>query len=376
MNMMQTIPGRVTRRHAFFIAGYDPRGARFYHKLYKDEAAKQNRVNGLNIDVGPRKRGSEFESRWQVTASDDSGTIETTYHFLGWDDLVRARWPRSIFGVYADIWRWFWPLLLNGVYRHMLVISWPIFITFMYPVAFMVGHVLLAAVVGSLAGFFASWLLGPWAGIVAGLAAAASLFTFGSRLDEKFNALWLGRIGRFFADQGRGAIPDVDRRCEAFAHIIAASAGEEGCDEILLLGHSIGSHLALSTLARCLDLDPGFTAAGPAVSLLTLGHTIPTVTIQKWAEGLRRDLRIVAVERAISWIDMSSPIDGASLPLTDPVAASRLTQPYADEPRPKLLSPRFHALFTPQGYAEVKRNFKRAHLQYMMASELPWRRSS
>ena len=95
MNMMQTIPGKVTRRHAFFIAGYDPRGARFYHKLYKDEAAKQNRLNGLDIRVGPRQRGGEHESRWQITAADESGRIETTYHYLGWDDLVRARWPRS-----------------------------------------------------------------------------------------------------------------------------------------------------------------------------------------------------------------------------------------------------------------------------------------
>ena len=27
-------------------------------------------------------------------------------------------------------------------------------------------------------------------------------------------------------------------------------------------------------------------------------------------------------------------------------------------------------LFTPEGYSQVKRNFKRAHLQYMMANEI------
>ena len=370
MNLMQTVPGRVRRRHAFFISGYDPRGARFYYTLYRDEAPKQNGLNGLAAEVGPRERG-RFETRWRVTAYDGAERVETTYHFLIWDDLVRARWARSIMGVYGNIWRAFWPLLFNGVFLHMLVTSWPIFITFIYPVGFMLGHFLIAALVGGLAGYGVSLLLGPIGGIIAGLLAAASLFTFGKRLEERYNALWLGRIGMFFADQGRGRTPEVEERCAEFASIVAAAAGEEGCDEILLIGHSVGSHLALSTLARCLERDPDIVAKGPAWSLLTLGHTIPTVAIQRWAQGLRDDLKAVAAERGIVWVDMSSPIDGASMPLTDPLTSSRLPQPHPEVPRPKLLNPRFHRLFTPEGYARVKRHFKRAHLQYMMASELP-----
>src|SRR5262245_41523968 len=121
MNVMQTVPGRIKRRHAFFISGYDPRGGRFYYKLYKDEALKKSRLNGLDIRVGPRERGSPVETRWKVSAADEAGTVETTYHFLIWDDLVRARWARSILGVYGDIFRAFWPLLFNGVFLHMLV---------------------------------------------------------------------------------------------------------------------------------------------------------------------------------------------------------------------------------------------------------------
>lgn len=371
MNVMSTGSGRVRRRHAFFIAGYDPRGGRFYYRLYKEEAPKQNRLNGLAVKVGPRSRGSSFETQWQVTAMDGTDTIETTYHFLLWDDLVRNRWARSIFVVYGSMFRGFWPLLFNGVFRHMLVTSWPIFISFIYPVGFMLLHLLIAALTGSLAGYLVSLALGPIAGVIAGLLAAASLFTFGKRLEERYNALWLGRIGVFFADQGRDRTADVEQRCQEFAEIMAAAAEEEGCDEILLVGHSVGSHLALSTLARCLERNPDIAARGrPAWSLLTLGHTIPTVAIQRGAQGLRKDLRTVAAERGIAWIDMSSPIDGASMPLTDPVTSSRLSQPHPESPRPKLLNPRFHKLFTPEGYTQVKRHFKRAHLQYMMATEL------
>jgi pimeloyl-ACP methyl ester carboxylesterase len=370
MNMMETVPGRVRRRHAFFIPGYDPRGARFYYKLYKDEAPKQNALNRLNVEVGPRERAGEFESRCRVTATDDLGPIETTYHFLLWDDLVRARWARSLFGVYGNIWRAFWALLFHGVYLHSLVTSWPMFVTGIYPVGFMAAHFLIAAMVGGAAGYAVSLAFGLIAGIVAGLIVAASLFTFGKMLEERYNSLWLGRIILFIADQGRGRTAEVERRCADFAGIIAAAADEEGCDEILIIGHSIGSHLALSTLARGLDRDPELTTKGPIFSLLTLGHMIPTVAVQRRAGAFREDLKRVAGEESIEWIDMTSPIDGATMPLTDPVTASRLPQPNPATPRPKLLNPRFHKLFTPATYAEIRRRFKRAHLQYMMASEL------
>jgi pimeloyl-ACP methyl ester carboxylesterase len=371
MNMMQTVPGSVRRRHVFFIAGYDPRGARFYYKLYKDEAPKQDRYNRLNIRVSARERSQDFETRWRVTAGDGTDKIDTTYHFLLWDDFVRANWARSIFGVYRNIWQAFWFLLFNGVYLHALRTSWPMFVTGIYPVGFMLLHFLIAAAVGGGVGYGVSLAFGPIAGAIAGLFAAGSLFTFGKILEERYNALWLGRIIKFIADQGHARTEAVERRCEEFARIVAAAAAEGSCDEVLIIGHSIGSHLALSTLARCLERDPGIAVKGPAVSLLTLGHMIPTVAVPRWAAGFRNDLKAVATETSIAWIDMTSPIDGASMALTDPLTASRLPQPDPSAPRPKLLNPRFHKLFTPEGYARVKRHFKRAHLQYMMASELP-----
>lgn len=370
MNMMQAIPGPVRRRHVFFIPGYDPRGVRFYYKLYRDEAVKQNALNGLEVEVGARQRGSPFDSRWKVTAATEGGNIETTYHFLVWDDLVRARWARTLLGVYANIWGAFWSLLFNGVYFHALVTSWPMFVTGIYPVGFMLAHLLVAVVAGGIAGTAAWYVFGPIPGAIAGLIAAASLFTFEKKLEERYNALWLGRIILFIADQGRARTTEVDRRCEEFAKIIIEAANERGCNEILIVGHSVGSHLALSTIARCLEHDPNMTDKGPAWSLLTLGHMIPTVAIQRRAGGFRKDLETVAGEEGIAWIDMTSPIDGATMPLTDPVTSSRLPQPDPSAPRPKLLNPRFHKLFTPEGYAQVKRQFKRAHLQYMMASEL------
>ena len=47
--------GRVTRRIVFYLPGFDPRGAMFYHHLYAAENAKQAAINGLEIGTGKRQ---------------------------------------------------------------------------------------------------------------------------------------------------------------------------------------------------------------------------------------------------------------------------------------------------------------------------------
>ena len=66
---------------------------------------------------------------------------------------------------------------------------------------------------------------------------------------------------------------------------------------------------------------------------------------------------------------MSAAIDSACFPLTDPVATSGLSHADPLRPRPKLVSARFPKLFTPATYAKLRRQFKRAHFQYLMAAE-------
>ena len=82
---------RVKRRHVFYISGYDPRGPSHYHRLYREEAAKQASINGLVCEVGPRRSVSPVESMWDIT----SAATVTAYSFLRYDDLMR----RTVAGV-------------------------------------------------------------------------------------------------------------------------------------------------------------------------------------------------------------------------------------------------------------------------------------
>ena len=104
--------GEVARRHVFFLSGFDPKGAAYYHSLYRGEALKQANVNAMGLQVTPRQRGPDGNSTWEVSAELPTGKrCHTTFEFVRWDDIVRRHWPRSI-----------WRLLLDMVVAYTLML--------------------------------------------------------------------------------------------------------------------------------------------------------------------------------------------------------------------------------------------------------------
>ena len=351
--------GTIRRRTVFYIEGYDPRGPQHYHRLYRDEAEKQARVNGLKLSVGPRRRIDGISHSWTV----DSGLCQTDYRFLRYDDLMRARWSRGTVAVLGDIARYTWAFLRRGVFLGMLRISWPTFITSILAPGLVLAALLLAALAGTMAGLVVSW---PIAVAVAVLC-FAGLVSLRPVIEPYFAGFWLGRICAFIADQGSGLVPEMEARIDIFAQRIAEAVIANGADEVLVVGHSVGSHIGVSVSARVLEKIGGESRG---FSFLTLGHTIPLLGLQPRAVAFRNDLSRVSGDPRVAWVDVSAAIDGACFPLTDPVWGSGLEQADPKHPSPKLVSARFPKLFSPASYTRLKRDFSRAHFQYLMAAEL------
>ena len=351
---------KVVLRTVFYIEGYDPRGPQHYHRLYRDEAAKQAQVNGLAVTVGARRRIDEVTHAWDV---ETAGT-RTSYRFLRYDDLMRQRWSRSHGAVLFDILRYSAAFLRRGVFLGMLRNSWPTFVTSILAPGLLLAALLLAVLVFAIAAAFLPW---PVA-LVAAALSLAGLVLLRPVIEPRFAAFWLARICAFIADQGSGQVPDMEGRIGAFAARVASVLESGEADEVLVAGHSVGSHVGVAVCARIVDLlgdrDQHF-------SFLTLGHTIPLLGLQPQAEAFRKDLQRVSDDPRITWIDVSAAIDGACFPLTDPVSACGLKQADPDKPSPKIVSARFPKLFTPETYKKLRRDFARAHFQYLMAAELP-----
>jgi pimeloyl-ACP methyl ester carboxylesterase len=203
--------------------------------------------------------------------------------------------------------------------------------------------------------------------VVVALAIFAGFVALIPWLDPRMNAFWLARICAFTADQGAGRAQDVDARIDSFAERVAAEIAHGTSDEVLVVGHSIGSQVGVSVCARALRL---MGSSERPISFLTLGQTIPLLGLQPGAEGFREELGRAAADQRLQWIDFSAAADGICFPLTDPVKGSGVTCEGSRASGPKLLSARYPKLFTAPTYATIKRDFYRAHFQYLMAAEL------
>jgi len=171
-----------------------------------------------------------------------------------------------------------------------------------------------------------------------------------------------------------GGVPELTQRTAAHAlklkKLLADLPGEPG-SELLLVGHSSGAIIVTSMLAEALRQDTGLGRHGPQVSLLTLGQCTPLLGCFPQAHAFRHDLATLAQAQGIVWIDFSAPPDASCFALTDPLRACGVELPSRLPDQPKLLSPQFAKMCTPEGYRRLKRNRLHLHFQYLNASELP-----
>lgn len=365
----------VWRRHVFFISGFDPKGASYYYALYQAQALKQSAVNGMTVQVGPRRREPDGSSSWTAsTVSPEAKTCEARYEFLRWDDIVRQHWPRSTWRLLLDLLLAYALMISSGGIPTVWRLSRKTLVGLAYPLVVLGGGLALGMVLGFCAAAAsresgASWLVAMAAGW---LLLVLALWCI-RQLENKLNTTWLVRIFSFAGKQALGKLPDLESRLDAMAARIEKKICADEVDEILIVGFSVGSILAVSAAARALRAveKKAPKRNQPALSLLTLGHCIPMLGLFPQAEVFREELSALAQSEALNWMDFSSPTDWGSFALVNPITACKALPPGQPVCNPVMRSPRFHTLFTSHTYALLRRNKRRMHLQYLMAGELP-----
>ena len=112
---------QIKKRVTFYIEGYDPRGARHYYNLYRQEAEKEAQKKGIGIDVSERVRtGERVQSCRIAYRTDHDGEMAETvtdYHFLEWDDLIRKNWKSSVLSIFGDLWFYMRIYMFTGLSR-------------------------------------------------------------------------------------------------------------------------------------------------------------------------------------------------------------------------------------------------------------------
>lgn len=347
-------------RRVYFIGGFDARSPRHYRRLMR-AAVAQRPADGAQVTVGARVSADALEDWWPMTWTDAQGQWATRYAVLRWDDLVRARSPAGLAGLWRSAMRVYGRALPDGPYMRTL---WrharPGLLMGLVPLALLATSLLAG---GAAAGLAVA--LGAHAAVAAGLAGAAALAWL-ALTAKPARAGWMLGLLDLTDALARGQDAALTTRLDALARAVVAAAEAGDADELLLVGHSVGSNWAAAVLARAQRLAPWLGTRGPALGLVTLGQTLPLGTARTAGAAGRADVATLAALRGLIWLDVSAPADWAALAALPPWsgAPDRAAQCQAR-------SPRFHATLTPAHYAALKRDRHALHMQYLHAPDRP-----
>lgn len=344
----------VQRRRVFFVPGFDPFPPRRYRELYRAQGTIQSDQADYSLKVG----GGDHHGQWSVVYQDQDQTVHTQFDLLDWSDLVREEVDRSRAQVIWAGLRCARTYLTSGAFSAILQLRRGPALVSLFPYLVLILWALLWAVLlwNGVGVVGAHWpVLTP---IVVAVLLGAEFLAF-KVLDQR---LFLGYLLSDFAfwARHRGAYPAP---LEDRIRLWEAQVAEALCssDEVLIVGHSSGALLAVSVLAGLVDKETR------QPELLTLGQTVPMVSLLPEAHRARADLRTIGATPGVTWVDISAPGDPCCFALCDPLAVSGAGP--ADVPL--ILSAAFRQSLSQRTRARLRWRFRRLHSQYLFAFDDP-----
>ena len=360
----QAIPDqRVQRRRVFYIPGYDPFHPRRYRELYRKEGQAQSEISGYQLALKPKKTGGPYG--WHVTGRMNGAVTEADVEVLVWSDIVRVSMVRGIFATYLQLLRTAYAYIGSGAVFRLAGLRKGPMIAALYPFVFLLAELLLACLAGWGVGELVAYVH-PVLGWAAGLGVIWALLRAFKRWDNKVFAYYLMHDYAYSAQAGGANPPELEARMTAF-RLSIREAMSAGFDEVLVVGHSSGAHLAVSILADL--LREGLPAGAARLAFLSLGQVVPMVSFLPKAQRLRADLHYLSARDELVWVDVTAPGDGCAFALCDPVAVTGVAPP--DKRWPLVISAAFTQTLSPARWKELRWKFFRLHFQYLCAFDRP-----
>ena len=357
----------VGKRRVFYIPGYDPIHPRRYRELYRTESAKQAQISGYTISQTPKRDAGPYG--WHVAGQIDGHHTDADIDVLLWSDIVRDSMQTSILATYGQLVRTAWTYISTGALRRLMRLRKGPVIAALYPIGMLLFQLFAAVALGWLIYRLGSEFGAIGQAIGAGLGVCvtiASLRWF-KRIDNKLFAYYLMHDYAFSA-RWNGANPAaLETRMAEFADTIAKALTTD-VDEVLVVGHSSGSHLAVTILADVLR-DNRVPSQGATLGFLSLGQVVPMMSFLPDAHKLRRDLAYLSTQDRVAWVDVTAPGDGCAFALCDPVGVSGVATKASKWPL--VFSAAFTQTLQPETWKALRWRFFRLHFQYLCAFDNP-----
>ncbi|MEJ6398830.1 hypothetical protein [Yoonia sp. 208BN28-4] len=368
----------VRRRKVFYIPGYDPIHPRRYRELYRKESAAQAAISNYEIAIAPKTGGGAYG--WSVAATMDDTPVAAEIEVLVWSDIVRGSMSDSIPATYLQLIRTAWTYIASGTLRRLMWMRKGPVIAALYPVGMLLLQLALAVIAGAVAAGLVLWALNALLGLFSvgiGLiatplrwiviaAVAITILRWFRKKDGKFFAYYLMHDYAYSARWNGANPPELEARMAEFGDLIAG-AFDGGSDEVLVVGHSSGAHLAVSILSDL--IRAGRVPQGANLGFLSLGQVVPMVSFLPKAWRLRADLAYLSTRDELAWVDVTAPGDGCAFALCDPVAVSGVAP--ANQKWPLVISAAFTQTLSAARWKELRWRFFRLHFQYLCAFDRP-----
>ena len=353
----------IRRRRVFYVPGYDPIHPRRYRELYRKEGKEQAKITGYALDLTAKTSRGRYG--WQVETTIEGEAVKTDIDVLFWSDIVRDSMETGIPGTYLQLVRTAWAYIGSGaLFRLMRLRKGPV-IAALYPVGFLLAQLGIALLI--------AWGLGRALALLHPLAAWGGLLSvpfvleWFRRKDNKFFAYYLMHDYAYSARHMGANPPELEARMTEFADEIAEALRSD-VDEVLVVGHSSGAHLAVSIIADLIRAGR-VPEHGPALSFLSLGQVVPMVSFLPAATRLRADLAYLSAREDLTWVDVTAPGDGCAFALCDPVAVTGVAP--NDKRWPLVISAAFTQTLSPERWKALRWRFFRLHFQYLCAFDRP-----
>ena len=348
----------VSRRLVFHVAGYDPMSAETAHHRFTRELARFCSTWGVVAEAGPLAVSEDVAS-WRVATSGRDWSVTSEVRWLRWEDVMarldRLSTPRRIalgLAAFADF-------VAGGALWSYARHNWRYALFFLYPVLLLV----LFAVSGVLAGRIVSGLTGwTWLGLALGVCVFAGLLQWarrGMRLDHLFDD-WI-----FAREWIRDPDPVLTARLDRIAADVVAASRSGEVDEVLLIGHSLGAVLAVEIVDRALARDPALGGTGTAVSLATVGSSVPKLGFHRAARHLREVLGRVGAAPNLCWVDYQAYADVMNFHKLHPVRGLG-----AGERGPLVRLVPIRKVLNPDYYRRIRTNLLRVHNQFVSGNDV------
>jgi hypothetical protein len=356
----------IARRHVLHVAGYDPVDVVRHHRRFTRELATFAKTWNVTAAVSELTKTAHGVA-WMVTTKAPNWSVETTYELFDWRDIVlddlaqpMGRTLRAAVATFADF-------IGSGTVGRYFSASHRYALFFLVPLLQLALFAFVALAAGSLiAGAVAlTGLVHALATLVLAVPLFWLLLHWPGKRWRLHQALhdWI-----FAREYMYGRRPDVEQRLDAFAERLIEVSRHGGVDEILIVGHSLGALLAIDLIDRAVKADPALARHGARLSFLTVGATIPKLTLHPAGERFRACARRISAMPAVDWVEYQSRDDAISFYKFHPVASCRLAD-YDGKTKPLIRRVQMHDMLSPESCRRDRFRFMRIHYQFVMANE-------